>query len=138
MDEYQYLNTLANQEDSIDLMLAKNEGEQIEESENDRHAVFRRKSEVRARKEKEERVVKKTEKRSGKWSEEEKKTYWLGLMAMIEENPWVKHSWEYWKVDKCFKKMEGLFKGSKSISQIKSYDQRMKIYYYKAKSSIDL
>lgn len=72
-----------------------------------------------------------------KWCTEDQKIYWFGLMTMVEENPLVKHSWSNWKVDRCFKNMEVLFKGSKTNTQIKSFDQRMKKQYLK-KMKIDI
>lgn len=49
----------------------------------------------------------------------------------------MKLSWENWKIDRCFKKMELLFKGRKTNTQIKSFDQRMKKEFMK-KKNIDL
>lgn len=59
------------------------------------------------------------------------------MIEMVKGNPLVKHSWQNWKIDKCFKKMEANFQGTKNHSQIKSFDQRMKDQFLTQKG-IDL
>lgn len=66
-----------------------------------------------------------------KWTDDEKRTFWLGHMEIIRNHPLIEHSWRHWKVDGCFKKMEPLFQNRKTHRQIKSFDQRMKLFFIK-------
>lgn len=73
-----------------------------------------------------------------RWTGDQQKMYWFGVIKYAMSNPGETISWKCWKPQGFFKKLEKEFKGTKTSKQIKSFDSRMKVQFEKRKLKITM